>query len=87
MKLNIHGYAIEDIDQLCKDWLKIKDVCASCETPEQIKVADNMLNLYRKKYAPKIVRKKKERWYMPIVTLTLTSVLCGLVFIMATGGF
>lgn len=87
MQLNTHGKTIEDIEQFCKDWFKIQDVCDSCETPEQIKVANNMLNLYRKKYTPAILHKKKERWYMPVFTLTLTSALCGLVFVMATGGF
>jgi len=66
MKIDIHGYTIEDIEQLFKDWSKVQDVCVSCETQEQIKVANNMLKLFRKKYAPKIVRKKKERWYMSI---------------------
>ena len=87
MKLDIHGNTTEEIEQLCKDWSKVQDVCVSCETQEQIKVANNMLKLFRKKYAPKIVRKKKERWYLQIITLTLTSTLCGLVFVMATGGF
>jgi len=78
------GYSKEEIK---RDFEKVGNVLASCKTKEQIAVARKMLNLFNKKYTPASLRKKKERWYMPIVTLALTSALCGLVFIMATGGF
>ena len=82
MKLNMH----ENIAQRNKDWSKVQDVWDGCKTPEQRTVALRMMELYLRKAYPDY-KPLTERWYMPIVTLTLTSALCGLVFIMATGGF
>ena len=82
MKLDIHG----NTAQQNKDWSKVQDVWDSCKTREQKLVALKMMILYLCKYHPDY-KPLAERWYMPIITLTLTSALCGLVFIMATGGF
>lgn len=82
MKLDIHG----NTAQQNKDWSKVQDVWSSCKTPEQTVVAQRMVDLYLRKSYPDY-KPLAERWYMPIITLTLTSLLCGLVFITATGGF
>jgi len=54
MKLNIRGNTAEEIEQSCKDWVKVLNVREGCKNDQHTAIANKMASLYDKKYSKPI---------------------------------